>query len=149
MPSSNTAAVTETEKLSVSELERVAMHGIDAWNANDWEALEALAWPDAVVVAPEGWPEQEDIVGWPAIRRQFERLKESLQGEHVEVDSMQIEDDRVLAQVIWSGTGEGSGLEIRLPMWMLTTYRGQRYTRIEYYLEEEKARASWDAGTSA
>jgi SnoaL-like domain len=127
------------------ELERVARAAYDAWNADDWEALEAFAWPDASILAPEGWPEPGEQHGWPNVRAQFERLKEPLRDEHVEVHWIEVEPPYVLTHGDWVGTGDASGLDFRIPMWMITIYDGLRYTRIEYFMDEEKARAAWDS----
>ena len=135
----------ETQTATAEEIERVAREGLDAWNADDMQTIEALAWPDAVIVAPATWPEPGEQRGWSKIRAQYERLKEPLRGESVELVAIEVDPPYALTNVIWSGTGEGSGLEFRIPMWLVTTYRGLRYERIEYYTEEDAARASWEA----
>ena len=135
----------EAEPQTAAELERIARLSYDAWNADDWDALESFAWPDAVIVPPDGWPEPGEQVGWPKIRAQFERLKEPLRDEGFEILAIEADPPCVLTAGVWGGFGEGSGLEMRVPMWIVTTYRGRRWVRIEYFLEEDKARASWKA----
>jgi ketosteroid isomerase-like protein len=130
---------------TAAEIERVVRGGFDAWNADDWEALESFAWPDASIVAPEGWPEPGEQKGWDKIRAQFERLKEPLRDEHVEVHWIEADYPYGFSHVDWVGTGEGSGIDFRIPMWMITTYEGLRYKRIEYHMDEEQARAAWEA----
>jgi outer membrane protein assembly factor BamD len=57
-----------------SEGPDVVRRSFEAWNANDWRALEASYDPDVIVDPPEGWPEGEVAHGWKAVRTQFERL---------------------------------------------------------------------------
>lgn len=111
-----------------------------AWNGNDWEELEALTDPDVEAVAPEGWPETEGFKGWPAVRRQYERLKDM---EHERAELMEIESvggQRVLSRVRWTGTGRGSGLEIDTSLWVLQKVDGGRIARIEFFLDEKLAK---------
>lgn len=134
----------ETQTPTAEEIERVAREGFDAWNADDWDTIEALAWPDAVIVGPPEWPEPGERVGWPAIRAQYERLKDPYSEERVEAEEIRVDGRHALSKVIWSVKGEGSGLETSVPMWLVTTYRGLRYERIEYYMQEDRARAAWE-----
>ena len=111
-----------------------------AWNANDWEELEALTDPDVVAVAPEGWPETEGFKGWPAVRRQYERLKdmENENAELLEIESM--DEHRVVSGYRWTGTGKGSGLEIDMSLWILHEIDDGRITRAEFFLEKKLAK---------
>ena len=60
---------------------------IEAWNADDWEAMKALSDPEVVTVAPQGRPEPGTSYGWEAVRRQFERLKASWADERLQAAS--------------------------------------------------------------
>jgi ketosteroid isomerase-like protein len=111
-----------------------------AWNSNDWEELEALTDPDVQAVSPEGWPETEGFKGWPAVRRQYERLKD-MEHENAELTEIEpMDEHRVLSRVRWTGTGRGSGLEIDMSLWVLQEIRDGRITRIEFFLDEESAK---------
>jgi ketosteroid isomerase-like protein len=127
------------------KIEALVRDGFEAWNADDWDRLMGFYEPDAVVKAPEGWPEAGDSHGREEIRRQFERLKEPLRDERAELVGIEAEADRALAEVVWAGTGEGSGLEMRIPMWIIYVAPGDRFSRTEFYLEEAKAREAWEA----
>jgi ketosteroid isomerase-like protein len=120
--------------------EAVVLRGVEAWNANDWNALEAITSPDVVVVAPEGWPESGEFVGWPAARRQFERLKDSWSEERVEIIGIESTGDWVLLHCRWTGKGQGSGLDFDFDTWMAVLVREGMQARIEYFLDEAPAR---------
>jgi ketosteroid isomerase-like protein len=121
---------------------------IEAWNRDDWDALEAVWHADGEIVAPPGWPEPGVFSGWPAVRRQFERLKESWSDEHIELASLTTLDRTVLAQVRWRGHGEASGLDLDLEVWMVNFVRGGKLSRVEYHFDEDAARASTAGGAA-
>src|SRR4051794_33516963 len=49
--------------------------GIEAWNADDMDALVELYDPDAIMRAPDGWPEPGPFVGRDAVLHQFKQLR--------------------------------------------------------------------------
>jgi ketosteroid isomerase-like protein len=123
----------------VSEPERIVRESIDAWNANDWERVEAFWDPDGEIVGPREWPESGSFRGWPAIRGQFERLKGSWTEERVDVISLESQGDRVIVRVRWVGTGEASGLEREVDVWWVNEVRDGLLRRVVYFLDEGSA----------
>jgi ketosteroid isomerase-like protein len=124
----------------------IAKQALAAFNADDWKLLETFYWPDAEAFAPAGWPEAEDAQGWEAIRRQFERLKDSWSEDHYELESADaVGEDKVLAAGTWRIRGHGSGIEGEIKTWILSTLREGKIARIQFFLEEEQAKR--DAGT--
>jgi ketosteroid isomerase-like protein len=122
------------------EIVEVVRRSFDAWNSNDWEALEELYDPDAVAQAPDGWPEPGVIEGFEAVREQFARNKDSWEEEHVEIDEIrELGPDRVLAHVRWVTKGKASGLAFETPVTELLTVRGGRITRAEFFLDRARA----------
>lgn len=118
----------------------VVRRAIDAWNADDWEALEALNDPEITIRAPDGWPESGEFAGWQAVRRQFERLKESWSEEHIEaIELRDLGAGRVLLRAHWRGHGEASGLELDLAVDVTYTVSEGRITRTEFSLPGEPA----------
>src|SRR5215216_3593069 len=118
------------------------------WNASDWDALEALWNPDGEIVSPEGWPEPGTFSGWPAMREQFERIKDSWAQDHVEVLSQQFIGDRLLSDIRWTVRGEASGAPLEVEMWMVSAFRDRKFSKIEYFLDRDAAvaAAEGDAG---
>jgi ketosteroid isomerase-like protein len=131
----------------VSERERIVRESIDAWNANDWERMEALWDPAGEIIGPREWPESGSFRGWPAIRGQFERLKGSWTEERLERISLESHADRVLVHVRWLGTGEASGLATELDVWWVNEVRDSLLRRAVYFLtDEESARNEFRRG---
>jgi ketosteroid isomerase-like protein len=125
----------------------IAKQALVAFNAGDWERAESFYWPDAEAKAPEGWPEAEDSQGWPAIRRQFERLKDSWSEDHYELRSAEaVDGSRVFQYGIWRIRGHGSGIEGEIETWIVSTIRDGKISRIEFFLDEGQAKRA--AGTS-
>jgi uncharacterized protein len=122
------------------ESEEVVRRAVDAWNANDWALIEALHSPEVEVIAPREWPEGGTFRGWEAVRRQFERLKDSWSLERYEAENIEAKGDTVLLVGTWIGTGETSGLDLGQEICPVFTVEGGRIARIEYYLDEAEAR---------
>ena len=119
----------------------IAKRALAAFNAEDWELMESFYWPDAEAFAPEGWPEAEDAKGWEAIRRQYERLKDSWSEDHYEIESLDaIDEDKVLSVGTWRIRGHGSGIEGEIKTWILTTLRDGKIARMQFFLDEEQAK---------
>lgn len=118
----------------------VVRRSIEAWNRSDWDTLESQFWPDIEMIAPKEWPEAEDAYGWPAYRRQIERLKDSWVEESVELISLEeVSTDLFLAQNRWRVRGDASGIELDMETWMIWRFRGDRAARVEYYLDRDEA----------
>ena len=124
----------------MSDLVQTTKRAIDAWNRADWRTLEGFTWPDAEAKAPEGWPEPEDPTGWPAILRQFERLKEDLEDDRYETEEVELlGDDRVFVHGHWRGKGKGSGIDVDLEIWAIYGFRQDKIARIDFFIDEAKA----------
>lgn len=125
-----------------SEGTDVVRRSFEAWNANDWPALEAAYDPDVVVDPPEGWPEGEVAQGWEAVRIQFVRLKEAWQDERVQVDWVEEVGGRILAQFRWVAQGKASGADVANALWGVFTVRDDRIVRLKYFLSKSNAIAA-------
>jgi ketosteroid isomerase-like protein len=128
--------------VGIPEHEVVFRRSVDAWNTDDWEALESMWNPEGHIVAPEGWPEPGRRDGWAAIREQFERIKDSWTEEHVEVLKVRSAGDRLFADIRWIVRGEASGAPLQVAMWMLCEFDDGVFTSIEYFLDHDAAMAA-------
>jgi ketosteroid isomerase-like protein len=82
----------------------------EAWNAGDMDALRELYDPDAIVRAPEGWPEPGPFVGREAVMRQFEQFRSTWNSDTLEpITGFNTSGDRVLVRVVLHGAGHVHG----------------------------------------
>jgi ketosteroid isomerase-like protein len=116
----------------------VVQAGIEAWNAEDMDALRHLYLPAAIVRYPEGWPEPGPFVGREAVMRQFEQTREAWDtdfweqiGDFVDVG------DRVVVRLIWHGLGHGP--ESRIEATFVITLRKGRILRVEGFWDHAEA----------
>ena len=115
----------------------------EGWNRSDWESVERLCWPDIVGVAPSQWPEAEDMLGWPAFRRQMERLKDSWVQESAELQSVQeVSGDAVFVRWRWIARGDASGIELDIEFWGIWRFHTGKVKRVEFYSNREEATAA-------
>ena len=113
----------------------------EAWNEGDWAELERLYHPLVYGRAPEGWPET-DADGWPALRRQFERLRETLDEDRVEILALErLDDDVVLVEARWLGRGHTSGLALDLHHFQLHRVEDGRIVYLGYHWDRDSALA--------
>jgi ketosteroid isomerase-like protein len=133
-------------ELGVEEKMDLVRRSIEGWNENDWETLRAIWDPEGEIVAPEGWPEAGTFQGWDQLLDQWRRVKDSWNEEHAEAHSLTPVGDRVLAEGVWSMTGEASGAPVEVEMGMLYEFRGGRISRIRYFLDRKAARAAAEEG---
>jgi ketosteroid isomerase-like protein len=136
--------------MEMSEKAALSRRFYEAWNANDWEAMEACFLPDAEVLAPEGWPEAETSTGWPALRRQFERLKETWRDEWIEwIDYAEIGDDTSIQHGRWRGHGDASGLELDLEYWFVANFKDGLIGRGAFFFDGAEAQRAARGGSPA
>ena len=80
----------------------------DVWNSGDMEAVRELYDPDAIVRAARGWPEPGPFVGRDAVMQQLSEARAAFDNDWAEiVGDLLAAGDRVLARMIWHGTGRG------------------------------------------
>jgi ketosteroid isomerase-like protein len=114
---------------------------IEAWNRNDWDELSDVLDPDVVGVPPEGWPEGGELVtDAEGLLRQFERLKDSWEEERVDVKEIREVDGDVVVEANWVTRGQGSGIELQVPISIRGTVEGGRITRAVFRVDDSAAR---------
>ena len=125
----------------MSEATDLVHASLEAFNESDWETIRRLWHPDGVAVGPPAWPESGELVGWQAIRDQFERLKSEWSEDHVTPE--ELEEPRpgtVFARLRWTVKGASSGVAFDVPMWAAATIRDGKVQRAEFFQEEAPAR---------
>jgi ketosteroid isomerase-like protein len=110
----------------------------EAWNAADMDALRDVLDPDAVMRAPEGWPEPGPFFGREAVMRQVEQLRETWDSDSFELISDFIDvGDRVAVRFIWHGTGHGP--ESNFELTSINTVRKAKIIDIAYFWDHAAA----------
>lgn len=135
----------------MNDEEKIALvrEGVDAWNSRDWGRMEKSFWPDALMVAPKGWPEVSDSHGWPEIQRQFERLKESWADDRAEDIELEAVGETVLLGFNWIVTGEASGVPVETAMYGVYWFRDTAIARVQFFRDRDEALAAAGDGDGA
>jgi ketosteroid isomerase-like protein len=128
-----------------SRNEMIVLAGIDAWNRDDWTALESQWAEEPSITAPEGWPEPGEFRGRDAVRSQLERLKSAWSDERIELIAVESAGDKVLIVGRWLGHGESSGLELDMTLWIVYTLIDGAISQVSFNMDEEPGRAEFEA----
>jgi ketosteroid isomerase-like protein len=130
--------LSRVEALEAVENVQVVQASFEAWNSPDMDALREVLDPDAVMRAPEGWPEPGPFVGREAVIRQFEQMRETWDADASELISDFIDvGDRVAVRFIWRGTGHGP--ESSFELTSVNTVRQAKIINIEYFWDHAEA----------
>jgi ketosteroid isomerase-like protein len=120
--------------------EEIIRRSFEAWNRDDWDALESFYDPAVEGVGPKEWPETGILEGYEAVRAQFTRNKDSWEEEHVEIDEIrETRPELVLARIRWVTKGKESGIPFESPVTILFRLRRGRIVRLEYYFDHADA----------
>jgi ketosteroid isomerase-like protein len=112
-----------------------------AWNTGDMDALHQLYDPDALLRAPEGWPEPGPYLGREAIMRWFEQLRETWDADAFELIGDLIgAGDRVAVRCIWHGAGHGP--QANLEFTVVSTVRKGSVLGVEVFWDHGEALAA-------
>jgi ketosteroid isomerase-like protein len=112
--------------------------GLQAWNAEDMDALRELYDPEVSWRGPEGWPEPGPFVGRDAVVRQLEQLRETWDADTLEpIDDFIDAGDRVVVKLVWRGVGHGP--ELNLELTGVYTVRDGRICGLEFSQDHAKA----------
>jgi ketosteroid isomerase-like protein len=128
----------------VPSREEIVERSFEAFDNGDWELLESLWELDSEIIGPQPWPETGLISGRPAVMAQFQRLKDSWSSSRLEVISHRSSGDRLCTHFRWDVRGEASGLSSETEMWMVSDFRGDRYIRAQYFMDEAAATAAFE-----
>jgi ketosteroid isomerase-like protein len=109
------------------------------FEAKDFEGLRPLFHPDAVIWAPEGWPEKGPMEGRDAVIRQFERLAQDYTAQQTEVDEIVESGDRAAGRLRWRMRARRSGIESQLEVWFANKMRGDQIVEARYFWSRDKA----------
>jgi ketosteroid isomerase-like protein len=109
----------------------------DAFNRGDVETLVAHLDPDLVVLDPDRTG--RTYRGFDGYRELVDEWLESWDDYSVEVKELTRNGERVLADLVQSGVGRGSGIEFNEPLFQVLTFGGEKVVRFEIYNERADA----------
>jgi ketosteroid isomerase-like protein len=126
----------------MTENERLLRQGYDAWNRDDWAAMEEVLAPEFEVDATDRVLNPDHYEGIEGFRR--------LAGEMAEVwDSWEIEPleflengERVFVAHRVRARGKGSGVVVEQTYWSVWTLRDGKGARLALHVDRERALAA-------
>jgi ketosteroid isomerase-like protein len=119
----------------------------ERWNAGDVEGALGLFTADAVMLAGEDWPEQVTRRGHEDIRANMEEWLSVWESSEVEIETMDVQGDRVVGRGVWTTRGRASGAAGPLPFAAILTVRDGRIAVFEWFTDYDAARRAIDSGT--
>jgi ketosteroid isomerase-like protein len=112
----------------------------DTWNRGDLDAFIELYAANAEVMPPSSWVETGTFEGRPAIRRFFEGLKESWEGQDEAVlRELFRAGESVVSRMDWRVRGRVSGIETHIGVTNVNTIEGGKIVRQRHYLDHDEA----------
>lgn len=134
--------MSEADEAKAGLSQKRALHDalFEAFNERDWSRFYSLFTPDFVVATDPAWPGGGEYRG----REQFERFVEQFlepweelryepAGEPFEVNG------RLIQRGSWVGRGRTTGIPGRVEFSVVTTARGERIARGDFFLSERDA----------
>jgi ketosteroid isomerase-like protein len=122
--------------------------GYDAFNRRDFDAMLEIYDPEIVWEQDEGFVEPGTHYGHAGVRHVFDAILEGFEDFHIEVEQLfGLDDDRVLAIVRITATGNLSGVKLDNPGGHLFWLRDGKVIKLRLFLDPAEAREA--AGLSA
>ena len=117
---------------------RIVQAGIEAYSAQNWDALREMHAPSVIARTIEGWPEPGPFVGRDAVMRQFARVRAAWDTDAIEpIGDFLDAGDRVIVRVFFHDLGIGP--EANLEFTIVYTVRERRVFYIEYFGNHDDA----------
>jgi ketosteroid isomerase-like protein len=125
----------------------ISLEGFRRFERGDIDGLVALYDRQAELWHPEGWPEPGPTVGRPAVKRQFEALREGWTEHRVIVEQIDGRGDWVVARVRWQARGGESGVDVEVCYSAASRFEGDLIVEVHYCWDHEDAvsAAGWPA----
>ncbi len=88
--------------------------GTRRFGARDLDGAAELWAPEAIMIAPEGWPEGGPFVGREVVMRQFARVSEDWESNDIETGREAGGGEWVAMEFVWRARGRASGAEVEM-----------------------------------
>ena len=112
----------------------------EAFDSGDIDAAAELMDPDIEVHEPPELPDADVWRGRPGFKEVIGKLSSSFHELRFQPDEFISAGDRTLVIVRWSGRGSLSGAETDTALFHVWSFRGDRPSRLDAYLDEGTAR---------
>ena len=120
---------------------QLARETVTHYVARDWEALGRCYAADAVLGAPDGWPESERQKGREAVIRQFQRLSEDWTQQDMTIRREAVRDEWAVIELEWRVRGAASGAAIDTVVSGAYRVRDGEVAEAHFFWEWEQALA--------
>ena len=117
----------------------VAREGVARFTEGDMDGLAELYTPDAVIVAPEGWPEGGRFEGRDAVIRQFARIQEEWGRQAVRVEDERSGDEWVVLKFVWSAQGKASGAPLEMKIFGAYRVKDRKIEEARFFWDFDEA----------
>jgi limonene-1,2-epoxide hydrolase len=108
-------------------------------NDRDLDAMAALCDRDAVLYAPDGWPEPGPWRGLEAFMGQIAHLQADSAEHALSIDEIAAHEDWVLAKHVWYVRGKRSGIETQFHSSGAYRLHAGKIIEVRYYREHADA----------
>jgi ketosteroid isomerase-like protein len=117
-----------------------ALRGVyERWSEGDFKAGVDLFDPRIMFVIGQGFPEEGTYVGRGEVREYMRGFLEPWVRITIEAEELIEVGDSVVAAVLQSGAGSGSGVRTEFRYFQVWTFRGDRVVRFETFRERDDA----------
>ena len=110
---------------------------MEAFNANDIDALGAFFADDIEIYPIEGWPDEQVYRGREAAKKIFAVWWEFFDSTHIEIERTIEKDDLLVSLLVQTGVHQGVTVEQHVGS--VARFRDGLVERIDYFLSWEKA----------
>jgi ketosteroid isomerase-like protein len=115
---------------------------LDAFRAGEVERSLAFAHPDVVSVRHAPIPDPQTYHGTKGVLQMYADWTTDFDEFELEALEFSEHGDRVFVDVIQTGRGKASGVEVGGRFWMVYTVADGRVTRMEAFLTKDQALAA-------
>ena len=134
----------------MSDRLKLAREGFAAWNRRDRQWLQEHATADvefvpAIAAAVEGG----SVKGIDAMIRFQEDLDESWESFEIKIDEFRVVGDCVVGEGRVVAKGRGSGLELNQPLTTVVFFEGEKFARMQSFLDRDEALAAAKSSTDS
>jgi ketosteroid isomerase-like protein len=115
----------------------------ECYNRHDFDAMEAMYWPDAVLDPSRVFLGERSRRGYAEMREYWEEIWEIWDGVRMDpAEVLDVGSDRYVVMVELGGRGKRSGADVGQPMAFLYVLRDGRIARCDVFPDRDAALAA-------